>query len=67
MPDLFADHFSKAVHVLDAKIPLNINHPKSFFREKHSSNFFAFPCTSAEVSEVIIGSKKKSSPKNRII
>ena len=50
VPELFATNFSEVAQVLDAKIPLNNIHPNSYLKEGISSNFFAYPSTSAEVS-----------------
>ena len=66
VPELFAAHFSEVAHVLDAKIPLNNVHPNSYLNERISSNFFAYPSTSAEVFEIIMSLQKKSSPTNEI-
>ena len=50
---LFAAHFSDDEHIQYSNIPLNNINPISYLNERNSSNFFACPSTSAEVSEII--------------
>ena len=65
MPEPFAAHFSEVAHVLVDKIPLNSIHPNYYLYEMISVNFFAYPGTSAEISEIIVSSQKKRSPTNK--
>ena len=66
MQELFAAHFFEVAYALDAKVPLNNSHPNSYLIERISSNFFAYPSTSTEVSEILMSLQKKNSPKNKI-
>ena len=40
--------------MLDAKIPMNNIHPNPYLNERRFIHFFAYPCTSAEIIEIIM-------------
>ena len=63
----FSAHLSEVAYVLDAKNPLNSIRPNYYLNEINSSNFFAYPSTSAKYIEIMILQKKKFSYKRNSI